>query len=255
MGVIYMNESTQNTTQEENSVVSFDDTTMGMPNDDTNIVNEHNNNFGDISQIDYQSEEDPLELAVSGLNTATGMVQNSLSSSLGNSLNNSLGGPTLSNNDTANISAQYPGNPLALSDLNYGSNENDSYQGNMNPMTLAELEPDSDSDGDLNTTRGTDSGSSFGNSFPGTNSSGNSGSFGGSRITFGGKKVKKTALDELIKDMNRITYILKGMKVERKVMNKKSKKNKNKKKNKRTYKKIKRIPRNNRKRSVKKSKK
>jgi len=71
----------------------------------------------------------------------------------------------------------------------------------------------------------------------------------------GGKKVKKTALDELIKDMNRITYILKGMKVERKVINKKSKKNKNKKKNKRTYKKIKRIPRNNRKRSVKKSKK
>ena len=71
----------------------------------------------------------------------------------------------------------------------------------------------------------------------------------------GGKKVKKTAFDELIKDMNRITYILKGMKVERKVIKKNSKKNKNKKNNKRTYKKIKRIPRNNRKRSVKKSKK
>lgn len=244
-----MDESTQDTTREEDSnlsfsnVISFND----IPNQEPFGQLQ---NFADISAIDNDLENSmhsvvelddsgmsPLMGAVTGLHTATGVVNNRLSRSLGNSLNNSLGGPTLSNNDIANISAEHPGNPLAFSDLNSVSNENDPYQANMNVMTLGELDVSDVPSGQADTTR-------------------EESTLEDSNITFlGGKKVKKTALDELIKDMNRITYILKGMKVERKVMNKKSKKNKNKKKNKRTYKKIKRIPRNNRKRSVKKSKK
>tara|TARA_Y100000389_G_C17442662_1_gene509591 strand:+ start:610 stop:1338 length:729 start_codon:yes stop_codon:yes gene_type:complete len=242
-----MNESTPDTTREDedsnlsfSNVISFNDN----PNQeqvgqlqhvaDISAINNLGNSAHsiDVADIDMST----FMGSVSGLNTATGMVENTLSSSLGNSLNNSLGGPTLSNNDTANISAQYPGNPMTLSELNSVSNENDPYQANMSVMSLGELAV---SDDRADTTR-------------------EESTLDDSSITIlGGKKVKKTALDELIKDMNRITYILKGMKVERKVMNKKSKKNKNKnkKKNKRTYKKIKRIPRNNRKRSVKKSKK
>ncbi len=243
-----MNDSSQyDTTKEEDSNLSFSSVISF-----NNIPNEEPPhglpNVADISEINLDNSVHSINVdvddndistlmgAVSGLNTATDMVHNRLSSSLGNSLNNSLGGPTLSNNDTANISAQYPGNQLALSDLNSVSNENDPYQANMSVMDIDELAVSEDNN---QTTRDEEL----------TQSSIENTTF------LGGKKVKKTALDELIKDMNRITYILKGIKVERKVIKKKSKKNKNKKKNKRTYKKIKRIPRNNRKRSVKKSKK
>ena len=243
-----MNDSTQDTTKEEDSNFSFSSVISFnyIPNQEP--VGQLPN-VADITEIhDLENSMHSIEVndsvmstfmdSVSGLNTATDMVHNSLSSSLGNSLNNSLGGPTLSNNDIANISVEHPGSPLALSDLNSVSNENNPYQANMDVMTLEELNVSDDPSDRVDTTREQES------------------TLDDSNITIlGGKKVKKTALDELIKDMNRITYILKGIKVERKVIKKKSKKNKNKKKNKRTYKKIKRIPRNNRKRSVKKSKK
>ena len=239
-----MNESTRDTTKEEDSnlsfssVISFNDIPNQQPI----------GNVADISAIDLDNSVHSIDVdvddndistlmgAASGLGTAADMVHNSLSRSLGNSLNNSLGGPTLSNNDIVNISAEHFGNPLAFSNLNSVSNENDPYQANMSVMDIDELAVSQDNN---QTTRDQEL----------TQSSTENTTF------LGGKKVKKTALDELIKDMNRITYILKGMKVERKVIKKKSKKNKNKKNNKRTYKKIKRIPRNNRKRSVKKSKK
>ena len=233
MGVIYMsNTSTSmNTTKDSgsSSVFNFDDSVEDMTVQDDNIAAP---DFGNIPPI--QSQPDTLTGSATALSEAVT--------------------PFASNN------------PSYYDD--YGP-PNDG-----GPMTLAELEPDSDDftqqttqetqdtlpslsgSDNLNTpgtTQETPETSQSSQSLSGSDDS--FGSFGGSRITFGGKKVKKTALDELIKDMNRITYILKGMKVERKVMKKKSKKNKNKKNNKRTYKKIKRIPRNNRKRSVKKSKK
>lgn len=244
-----MNDSSQiDTTKEEDSNLSFSSVIsfnniptqqpIGLPNVADISAIDLDNSVRSINVDVDDNDISTLMGAARGLGTAADMVHNSLSMSLGNSLNNSLGGPTLSNNDIVNISAEHSGNPLALSDLNSVSNENDPYQANMNPMTLDELAVSDDPSDRVDTTLEQES------------------TLDDSNITIlGGKKVKKTALDELIKDMNRITYILKGMKVERKVIKKKSKKNKNKKNNKRTYKKIKRIPRNNRKRSVKKSKK
>ena len=225
------------TTLPDDSNLSFS-SVISIPN----IYNQDQEslNFGNISPINNSNSEDThdsIEVSnnnsnlflnvLSNLNTATSIVHNNLSNSLGNSI-----GPNLSNDDTMNINELHSDNTMNINELNSVSNENDPYQANMSAMDINELNVSSDH---ADTTR---EDSTFENT------------------TFlGGKKVKKTALDVLINDMNRIAYILKGMKVERKVMNKKSKKNKNKKKNKRTYKKIKRIPRNNRKRSVKKSKK
>jgi hypothetical protein len=233
MGLIYMSNTSNsmNTTKDSSysSVFNFDDDdSVDMTVNDDNIAEP---NFGNIPPIQHENFPD----------SATALSEAAT--------------PFAANNHS------YYDDYEPLNDL---------------PMTIEELNTSGNTQtSNLNRTDRTDEESlpslqstlvsSFGNSgFSGTNSSVNSGSFGnsvnsgtnsfgGSRITFGGKKVKKTALDELIKDMNRITYILKGIKIERKVIKKKSKKNKNKKK--RTYKKIKKIPRNNRKRSVKKSKK
>merc|ERR1711871_1457033 len=114
-----MNDSSQyDTTKEEDSNLSFssvisfnnipnEEPPHGLPNvADISLIDNLNNSTHVLDDTSMTT----LLNAVSGLNTATDMVHNSLSSSLGNSLNNSLGGPTLSNNDTANISAQYPGN-------------------------------------------------------------------------------------------------------------------------------------------------
>lgn len=229
--------NTTNTTNPDDSVLSFNNTTnMDMPEHDPNVYHGDGYSFGNIPPIPHQEDQqDTFPGSATALSEAvTPFADNNPS------YYDDYGPP----ND---------GGPMDIGELNTSGTSN------LNRTDEESLLTNNSSFG-ISGFSGTNS---SGNSdFTGNNSSvnsvnsGNSGnSFGSSRITFGGKKVKKTALDELIKDMNRITYILKGIKVERKVIKKKSKKNKNKKNNKRTYKKIKRIPRNNRKRSVKKSKK
>ncbi len=224
------------TTLPDDSNLSFS-SVISIPN--ISNQDQESLNFGNISPINTSNSEDTHESievsnnnsnlflnVLSNLNTATSIVHNNLSNSLGNSI-----GPNLSNDDTMNISQLHSDNTMNINELNSVSNENDPYQANMSAMDINELNVSSDH---ADTTR---EDSTFENT------------------TFlGGKKVKKTALDVLINDMNRIAYILKGMKIDRKIINKKGKKT-NKKTNKKTHKKIKRIPRNNRKRSVKKSKK
>ena len=201
-----MNESTQNTQdtikEEDNSDFSFDNTTNmdGVPDNDPNVYHGDGNSFGNIPPIQNGNLSDSVnELGEAAYNFPVYEDQGpalALSDLVGNSQGNSQ-----DNSQDNSVPYQEMNNTFNVNELT------GTYQGDTTRETLPSLQSTSVS--------------SFGNSV-------NSGtdSFGGSRITFGGKKVKKTALDELIKDMNRITYILKGMKVERKVMTKKSKKSK-----------------------------